>query len=273
MTDELGSWLRRKRESQQLTLSDAEKALRIRRRYLEALEVGDYAALPGEIQARGFLRNYARYLGLPAEEALARYDVEVRGRPITLTPVAVQDVRGRAIERPSVFSPPPSEEEEVASVRAGIPRAAVWAILAVLIFFLLVLFGSLVWLQLEKFRTQPSVTPIVTLSPMQSTPTEVSTSVPPVFVPSADGRVNLRLMPNEHVWISLSADERIVFQGIAEPGQILEASAEEILIAATGNGGAFQLYINGTDWGPLGAQGAIVRRAWSPTGEVFLEGE
>ena len=83
MNDGLGAWLRRTREQQQLTLADVEKALRIRRRYLQALEVSDYAALPGEIQARGFLRNYARFLKLPIEEALARYDSEVKGTPLT----------------------------------------------------------------------------------------------------------------------------------------------------------------------------------------------
>ena len=40
MSDGLGLWLRRARETQQLTLEDVEKALRVRRRYLQALEVG-----------------------------------------------------------------------------------------------------------------------------------------------------------------------------------------------------------------------------------------
>ena len=35
---------------------------------------------------------------------------------------------------------------------------------------------------------------------------------------------------------------------------------------------SFHLYINGTDWGQLGNSGEVVRRAWSPTGEVSLEG-
>jgi hypothetical protein len=51
----------------------------------------------------------------------------------------------------------------------------------------------------------------------------------------------------------------------------LEAEADEMLIVSTGNGAAFDLTINGTDWGPLGEQGEVVRRAWTPQGEVSLE--
>jgi len=57
MSDSLGLWLRRSREARRLELDDAVKALRIRKQYLRALELGDYEALPGPIQARGFLRN------------------------------------------------------------------------------------------------------------------------------------------------------------------------------------------------------------------------
>ena len=67
MVDGLGLWLRRARENHQLSLDDVERVLKIRSRYLQALEVGDYATLPGIVQARGFLRNYARFLGLPVE--------------------------------------------------------------------------------------------------------------------------------------------------------------------------------------------------------------
>ena len=76
MTDSLGIWLRRSREARKQDLDEVVRSLRIRRRYLQALEMGDYEALPGPIQARGFLRNYARFLGLSVEDVLAR---RVRG--------------------------------------------------------------------------------------------------------------------------------------------------------------------------------------------------
>ena len=156
MSDALGLWLRRARETQQLTLEDVEKALRIRRRYLQALEVSDYAALPGEIQARGFLRNYARFLNISVEEALARYDAEIQGLPVQpRSHAAPKDVRPPAVERPSRFPPPPSQEEEIASMRRGIPQGVLLILLGALIFFLVVALGSFIWLQ---FFSQPDTT-------------------------------------------------------------------------------------------------------------------
>jgi cytoskeleton protein RodZ len=276
MSDGLGLWLRRTRETRQISLPDAEKALRIRRRYLQALEMGDYTALPGEIQARGFLRNYARYLNLPVEEALARYDAEIQGRPMqprahTNSPL---EPKAPVVNRPSVFSPPPTEAEEIASPRARIPSFVFQILLVALVFFVVVAGGSFIWLQIanRNQHTNGASTPVTTQVQTSSTTTTQSTPTTPLtFVASADGLVHLQLMANEHAWVRVSADDRIIFEGTADPGQMLETSAEGMLIVATGNGGAFQIYINGTDWGTLGGSGEVVRRAWNPVGEVPLE--
>lgn len=275
MNDGLGVWLRRAREARQLTLEDAEKTLRIRQRYLQALEMGDYTALPGTIQARGFLRNYVRFLGLPIEEALARYDAEIQGRPVqprTHAPIVEQ--RTVVAERPSVFSPPPSEVEESASAGKVMPSELLLGLVVVLGFFIFIAIGSLIWLQFLEAEPTVTQTPTVTLSADASLETSLEETVaaPTVFPVSADGKVNIRLVPLGQAWISLTADERVVFQGIIDPQQVLEASADEILIVSTGNGGAFRLYINGTDFGDLGAPGEIIRRAWGPAGELDLEG-
>ena len=279
MSDGLGLWLRRTRETRQISLPDAEKALRIRRRYLQALEMGDYTALPGEIQARGFLRNYARYLNLPVEEALARYDAEIQGRP--MQPRArtgtTAEPKTQPANRPSVFSPPPTEAEEAASPRARIPSFIFQLLLVALLFFIVVAVGSFIWLQIANRdqTTNGASTPVTAqaqTSTEATTPDAQSTSSTAMdFVASADGLVYLRLVANEHAWIRVSSDASIIFEGTAAPGQTLETSAEEMLIVSTGNGGAFELYINGTDWGALGSPGEVVRRAWNPVGEVPLE--
>lgn len=276
MSDGLGLWLRRARETRQITLPDAEKALRIRRRYLQALEMGDYTALPGEIQARGFLRNYARYLSLPVEEALARYDAEIQGRPMQPRARTSTTVEPRAplVNRPSVFAPPPTEAEEAASTNAHIPSFVFQILFVALIFFVIVAGGSFIWLQIAS-RNQPGNGAAVTTTATAQTPgvqaTQNTPAAPTVFPVAPDGKVAVRLVAKEHAWISISADASIVFQDTAVPGQVLEASAGEMLIVATGNGGAFDLYINGTTWGSLGVSGEVVRRAWNSVGEVPLE--
>jgi cytoskeletal protein RodZ len=271
MVDGLGIWLRRARENRQLSLEDIERALKIRSRYLQALEVGDYTALPGIVQARGFLRNYARYLGLPVEEALARYEAEISGSPLQPREISPRiDVPGRQ-ELRSWAPPPPTVDEEIASTRARDSKGLMNILLGVIVVFLLIAGAS--YIALRTMNTTPSA-PETSEEVVEQTvfPTTASThAATPVFPVSVDGTVRVRVIPSSSAWISVSADNQVVFQGIADAQQVLEAVAQELLVVATGNGGAFRLYVNGTDWGLLGEQGAVVRRAWSPQGEVFPE--
>ena len=71
-----GADLRAARERLSWPLQDAAAILRIRRRYLEALEDGDLSQLPGNAYALGFLRSYACALGLDPEEMLRRFKAE-----------------------------------------------------------------------------------------------------------------------------------------------------------------------------------------------------
>jgi hypothetical protein len=64
----VGDRLRDAREAKGVDLFRVERDTKIRSKFLAALEDGDYADLPGDVYARGFLRNYASYLGLDADE-------------------------------------------------------------------------------------------------------------------------------------------------------------------------------------------------------------
>ena len=72
--DELGLILQEARESKGLTLEDVQAETRINPTYLEALENGEYEALPSAVHVRGFLKNYARFLGLDPKPLLERYN-------------------------------------------------------------------------------------------------------------------------------------------------------------------------------------------------------
>ena len=62
--------LRSAREAKGVDLYRVERDTKIRSKFLAALENGDYSDLPGEVYTRGFLRNYASYLGLDPDEAV-----------------------------------------------------------------------------------------------------------------------------------------------------------------------------------------------------------
>ncbi|MBL7251504.1 RodZ domain-containing protein [Alloalcanivorax sp. C16-2] len=72
-----GERLRRAREEQGLSQDEVSKHLRLSLSYLRALEEDDYDRLPEPPFIKGYLRNYARFLGLPAEELARRFQQEV----------------------------------------------------------------------------------------------------------------------------------------------------------------------------------------------------
>ena len=73
----VGEVLKTARERKGVDLSRAERETKIRARHLAALEAGDFDDLPAPVYTKGFLRNYSTYLGLDAEEMLARWRREV----------------------------------------------------------------------------------------------------------------------------------------------------------------------------------------------------
>lgn len=79
--DELGNILRDAREMKGLTVAEVQERTRISAHYLEAMEQGEYNLLPTPVHARGFLRNYARFLDLDPEPLLERYEANKNGRP------------------------------------------------------------------------------------------------------------------------------------------------------------------------------------------------
>ncbi|GAA5125632.1 RodZ domain-containing protein [Alloalcanivorax gelatiniphagus] len=72
-----GERLRRAREEQGLSQEEVSKQLRLSLSYLKALEDDDYSRLPEPTFIKGYLRNYARLMGLPTEELARRFQQEM----------------------------------------------------------------------------------------------------------------------------------------------------------------------------------------------------
>ena len=62
--NEIGVLLREAREASGMSLEEVSEATKIRSKYLEAIEQGDFAVIPGEVYLKGFMRNYADCVGL-----------------------------------------------------------------------------------------------------------------------------------------------------------------------------------------------------------------
>ena len=68
MSETIGQKLKSSREGKRLSIEQVAEATRIRSHYLEALERDDLSAIPSAAQARGFLRIYADFIGLDADQ-------------------------------------------------------------------------------------------------------------------------------------------------------------------------------------------------------------
>ena len=124
------------RERKGVDLYRAERDTKIRARYLAALERGDYRELPGAVYTKGFLRNYALYLGLDPDEVLLQWRRE----------------RGDPREPQLVISVP----RPIAAPRRGLtfsPSLIVFALLVALVVVFMVWLG----VQLLRFSKPPTI--------------------------------------------------------------------------------------------------------------------
>ena len=87
----VGEVLRRGRERRGETLADVAYALKLTTRQVEAMEADRFDLLPGPAFVRGFVRNYARYLGMDAVALLAGFDKALSAPPIELAPLSNAD--------------------------------------------------------------------------------------------------------------------------------------------------------------------------------------
>lgn len=92
-----GTILRKAREEKDLSYQNIEESIKIRVRYLEALENEDYGILPGATYTRGFLRTYAKYLGINPQEIVNSYSASLikEEEPViqpTLSPIPTNQV-------------------------------------------------------------------------------------------------------------------------------------------------------------------------------------
>jgi len=73
MSQSLGEKLRLAREERGISITEVAEATRISPHYLQAIEVDDYRTLPGGIFNKGFIKSFAKYVGVDEQEALADY--------------------------------------------------------------------------------------------------------------------------------------------------------------------------------------------------------
>lgn len=96
----IGATFSEERKRKNLTLEEISKATKIREEFLGAIEKGDFKALPSSAYAYGFVRNYAKFLGLPIEKSLALFRREFdEKKNIEVLPIGLANPREYALPR------------------------------------------------------------------------------------------------------------------------------------------------------------------------------
>ncbi len=100
----VGEMLKNKRLEKKLALSDVEKAIKVRSKFLEAIERNDFSSLPPPTFTRGFVKNYAIFLGLPAEQILAFYRRQENIEKEKIVPQIPQKIRQKFAITPQLVT-------------------------------------------------------------------------------------------------------------------------------------------------------------------------
>ncbi len=95
----VGQYLRELREERKMSVEEVSRATRVPMASVERIETDRFDELPGEVFVRGFLKSYARSLGVSADEVLARYTASRRVAWVTPLPIAApsKPARGRRL--------------------------------------------------------------------------------------------------------------------------------------------------------------------------------
>lgn len=131
-------WLRAARERSGVSLDEIARITKIQRRTLERLEEARFDELPADVFVRGFIRNYARVVGISGEEAITRYDgCGIPPGPVAAARASAPDLRRAAAapetprdvdatpgESVRVVAPPPAPVAEAVAAPAPTPAIA-----------------------------------------------------------------------------------------------------------------------------------------------------
>jgi cytoskeleton protein RodZ len=183
----LGEKLRQAREERGITLSEVADQTRISPIYLESIDNDDYSGLPGGIFNRGFVKSYAKYVGVNEQEALldySRLQNELEAAP-------QEDLRAY---KPEVLT----DEHTTSSMMPTVILAAV---------ILTVMTGGILFL--VNYLRRPSE-PVANTPPSASPSTEpgvntVVETIPPSVPDMASLRVEFKAL-NEPVSLSATSD-------------------------------------------------------------------
>jgi cytoskeletal protein RodZ len=264
---EIGQQLRERREMLSLSLEEIERHTRMRARYMQALESGEFDELPSTVQTRGMLNSYASFLDLDVDAILLRFADALQTRH-----------RERFPEKPTGRRTQPAFPDSLPRLRTFIAGDLVFGLGMILLLATFAIWGisRVIAIQsqtpeIEPVDTNPSISEALIGTPVEEIATQVSpipvadTPIPEVLegtleipAPVENVAVQLNIVVLERTYLRVRVDGEIVFDGRALPGNAYPFEAEQSVDVLAGNAAALRVTYNQRDLGLLGGFGELV---------------
>jgi cytoskeletal protein RodZ len=233
----LGDEFRVAREARHLSLSDVSEQIHIRSVYLQSIENEEWSVIAAPVYVRGFVRTYARFLGLDPEHAVALFNEsigELAARPHE--PVALGPIDEPRRPSPLLF-------------------------LAGVLAVLLVAFVGFRYFEYQQTGADSTVVSQTTSAPsVAPSPLEQKTPEPtPKPAPPAPAAKTLEVSVTAPSWLLVRVDGAQVLEGIMPAGTRKSFHGKYVFVRA-GNAGGVSLSLNGKNLGPMGHSGDVTQR-------------
>ena len=222
-----GQMLQAAREEKQWSFTYTEEITKIRIRYVQALEEEKYEILPGTTYVKGYLRTYAKQLGLNPDEIIALYNSSATPEPIPV------------LESPN----------RLVKVRSIWVRPALLGSMAVLAIVLVIAIAALSQSG-NKLVDSPYV-PAALPSAPQTEETAPAPSPPVVpnpanVVATTQDGLTAQLVFTQDCWIEVRIDGQSPFQGLFHAGTTKELKGtSKIELVRIGNAAGLSVTLNG----------------------------
>ncbi|MGA7613990.1 MAG: helix-turn-helix domain-containing protein [Thermoanaerobaculia bacterium] len=244
----LGEELRKQREIRGIGLKEIADATKISTRFLEAIEKGNLKTLPAPVFTRGFIREYARYLGLDPEDLVDRYS----------------EIAEAAVEKEEAEAPSPHRgtgaHGKVISQSAPSNRG-LWTTIAVVV--AVVILGLGLW-YISGRGEGKGPRPKTPVTESRSSTHEVARQpvTPSTAVAPATRQKTLTLVVKavEDSWITLDADGERRISDVLKKGEERKFEASrDFRFETIGNAGGLELTLNGVRLPSLGESGQVLK--------------
>lgn len=224
--ESLGEYLKKERESRNISLDDVSRNTRIQEYLLKAIEEGRYDVLPSTTYVKGFITAYAKYLGLSPDEVILRYEKEQKGRPKTIIEIL-----------------PPKRDLK------GIKK-----ILIIGIVILVSIFISYLIYPLKSTRVYEENKVAKTPSPE---------NVKSIY-PSEEKFISLKLKTTEKTWIRIKVNGEVERDAMLMPGDAISYNAKDRIRLLIGNAGGINIIFNERPLEKFGKSGEVVTLLFTP---------